>query len=174
MLHYFVNHRLNENQHGHRIGRGTLTCWRVILTKVIRSPYIFEFDFMKFHDRIDRGFLAKSLKVMNFPESEVRKFVHLCSPYIRGTDERDPMRLKTMKEWKFHHYYRGVVQGSNIAALLALIVLEVAGVYDLKKGNYIGYADDGILYGDNPDMVKEFLNKLTPENGIEIKKEKSG
>jgi len=78
------------------MGRGTLTCWKEILTKVIKAPYIFEFDFLKFHDRIDRGYLAYSLKKIGFPETEVRKFVHLCSPYIVGTDENDPVRLKTM------------------------------------------------------------------------------
>lgn len=57
--------------------------------------------------------------------------------------------------WKYHHMYRGVVQGSNIAGLLGLIVLEHLGVYDLKKGKYLGYADDGILYGDDESVVEE-------------------
>jgi len=34
-------------------------------------------------------------------------------------------------------------------------------VYYLKKGKYIGYADDGILYGDDPNMVQEWLEKHT-------------
>lgn len=68
MLHYFVNHRLYDDQHGHRMGRGTLTCWRVILKQVIKAPYIFEFDFMKFHDRIDRAYLGSCLLKFGFPE----------------------------------------------------------------------------------------------------------
>lgn len=176
MLHYFVNPRLYDGQHGHRMGRGTLTCWNQMLKEVLMSPYIYEFDYMKFHDLIDRKWLGEALLRQGFPEEVARRYIHLSSPYVRGANESDPLRLKLFGEdqMKFHHYYRGVIQGSNIAALLGLIILEDLGVYYLKQGKYLGYADDGILYGDNPEVVEEWLSKLAKEAGVFAKPEKSG
>lgn len=176
MIHYFVNPRLFEGQHGHRMGRGALTCWKQIIKEVIPSRFIYEFDYKKFHDLIDRKWLAEALLRFGFPEAEARKLVHLSSPYVKGADERDPLRLQLFgeDEMKYHHYYRGVIQGSNIAALLGLIVLEDLKVYYLSKGKYVGYADDGILYGDDPKVMDEWLSKLKPEAGVEFKPEKSG
>lgn len=47
-------------------------------------------------------------------------------------------------------------------------------MYHLKEGRYIGYADDGILYGNDPEVVEEWLSKLKPESGVQFKPEKSG
>lgn len=175
MLHYFVNERLYPDQHGHRMGKGTVTCWKRIIEEVIDSKFIYEFDYKKFHDLIDRKALAEALIRFGFPYKITQELVHLSSAYVKGAQEEDPLRLKLFgDQLPFHHYYRGVVQGSNIAALLALVVLEDLKVYYLKKGKYLGYADDGILYGDDPDVKEEWLSKLRPGTGVEYKPEKSG
>jgi len=70
--------------------------------------------------------------------------------------------------------YRGVVQGSNIAGLLGLIMLEDLGVYKLTKGKYLGYADDGLLYGDSPEVLEEWREKLDEGKGVLEKASKSG
>jgi len=93
MLHYFVTHRLYENQHGHRTGKGTVSAWKVILKEVITSKYIYEFDYMKFHDLIDRRSLANALVRFGIPIYVARTLIHLSSPYVRGADPDDPMRL---------------------------------------------------------------------------------
>ncbi|KAG1078263.1 hypothetical protein G6F40_016783 [Rhizopus arrhizus] len=111
---------------------------------------------MKFHDLIDRRALANALVRQGFPIYVARKLIHFCSAYATGANEDDPMRLEMVPGWKYHHMYRGVVQGSNIAAYLGLIMLEDLGVYKLKKGKYIGYADDGLLYGDSPEVLEEW------------------
>jgi hypothetical protein len=176
MVHYFVNPRLYENQHGHRMGKGSVTCWTQIIKHVLPSKFIYEFDYKKFHDLIDRKWMCEALLRFGFPEEVARRLAHLSSPYVTGADERDPLRLKLFgeDEMKFHHYYRGVIQGSNIAALLGLLMLEDLKVYYLSKGKYIGYADDGILYGDDPEVVDEWLSRLNPAAGIFPKPEKSG
>jgi len=58
--------------------------------------------------------------------------------------------------------YRGVVQGNNVAALLGMIILETMDVYNLKHGKLIGYADDGVLFGDSEDIVNEWKSKRYP------------
>nr|AYM47416.1 mystique [Phycomyces blakesleeanus] len=166
MIHYYANPRINANQHGHRAGKGSVTCWKQILTEVIDSKFIYEFDYKKFHDLISRAGMAGALLRFGFPEEVARTLVHICSPYVRGADDNDPLRLKLAHMGEYHHYYRGVVQGNNVAALLGMIVLEDLGVYDLKHGQLVGYADDGILYGDDPRMVEEWLSKLDPKMGV--------
>lgn len=166
MLHYFANPKLNENQHGHRAGKGAATCWKQILTEVVNANYIYEFDYMKFHDLITRTGTAQALLRFGFPEEIARKLVHLCSPYVKGSDPDDPVRMAMSDEFgMFHHYYRGVVQGNNIAAMLGMIVLEDMEVYDLEHGKYIGYADDGILYGESELVMEEWKSKLDPLKG---------
>lgn len=176
MVHYWTNPRLFEDQHGHRIGKGSVSCWKQILTKVVKARFIYEFDYMKFHDRINRKYLAEALIRFGFPMEVTQKLLHLSASYVKRTDEKDPLRLQILGDrYLYHHYYRGVIQGSNIAALLALVVLEDLKVYYLKRGKYIGYADDGMLYGDDPNVVQEWLEKLrTPESGVAQKEEKSG
>lgn len=138
------------------MGKGSVTCWKEILKKAVDADFIFEFDYIKFHDRINRKFLFEALERFGFPSEVAGKLIMLCSSYVKGTDERDPLRLNLSgKGINYHHYYRGVIQGSNIAALLALVVLEDLRVYYLNKGRYIGYADDGILYGNDPGMLEE-------------------
>ncbi|CAO3674994.1 unnamed protein product [Rhizopus stolonifer] len=142
--------------------------------EVIPSKYIYEFDYTKFHDLIDRRALANALVIFGFPMYVARTLIHLNSPYVRGANPDDPMRLEMVPGWSFHHMYRGVVQGSNIAGLLGLIMLEDLGVYKLKLGKYIGYADDGLLYGDDPGVLEEWRSKLDADKGVLEKAAKSG
>lgn len=174
MVHYWINPKLFKDQHGHRMGKGSVSCWKQILQKAVKAKYIYEFDYMKFHDRINRKYLAEALMRFGFPIEVTQKLVNLSASYVKGTHADDPLRLQILGDgYKFHHYYRGVIR-SNIAALLALVVLEDLKVYHLERGKYIGYADDGILYGDDPDMVKEWLNKFrTHESGVAQKEAKS-
>lgn len=165
-LHYFVNPRLNSSQHGHRAGKGAVTCWKQILEEVVTADYIYEFDYMKFHDLITRTGTARALIRFGFPESIARDLVHICSPYVKGADPEDPLRMKLEGFGMFHHYYRGVVQGNNVAALIGMILLEDLKIYDLAYGKLIGYADDGILYGSSRHVLEEWKDKLSPSAGV--------
>lgn len=174
MLHFFLKDKINPSQHGHRPGRGSVTCWREILSHVSEYKYIYEFDYKKFHDLIGRKFLLQALLNFKFPKSVAIDLIHLCSPYVRGTDPEDPLRLEMIPGFDIFHYYRGVIQGSNIAAYLGLLSLEDLGVYNLEKGKYIGYADDGLLFSNDPDVVDEWKSKLGGVSGVEPKPEKCG
>lgn len=178
----WLNDRIHPNQHGHRPGKGTVSAWRGIKELYEKYPYVYEFDYTKFHDRIERLILMKSLQRMGLPESMVTKYIHLMSPWIRGIDENDPIREvigipdpnNNHGVTLYNHFFRGVVQGSNLAALMGLSVLEYMKVYDLKDGEYLGYADDGLLFGNSAEVVEELKNKLEEDSGITLKEEKSG
>lgn len=172
----FLEGRLSEHQHGHRHGRGVSTAWKEILTNWDKYMCVMEFDFKGFHDEIRRHFLVKSLTNLGVSEEWTIKIGNLCSSYVRNTDPEDPMRRWVARdEWQYHHFWKGVVQGMNLAGLCGLAVLEELGVYDMKDGKYIGYADDGVLMTNNPQALDELRGKLrTKESGVQLKEAKCG
>src|SRR6266566_2007815 len=169
----FVNHKLNPDQHGHRPGKGTVTAWKSILQNWNKYPNIYEFDYTKFHDRIERMTLVKALLKFKFPKETVKKIVELQSSYVRGDNASDPYRKAL--NWKpgqpiFYHSYHGVSQGINTSAILGMIVLEYLEVYSV--GKYIGYADDGLILSNNKDSKSQLEKKLR-KSGVSLKEEKS-
>lgn len=177
MWNYFLSiwceARLSKHQHGHRSGKGSVTCWEEILDNVEDYPYIYEGDFAKFHDNIDRNFLRKSLLGMGLPAPVVRDLIHLSSAYVKGVDAKDPMTNIVWPGAEYQHFYKGVVQGSNIAGLLGLSVLQELKVYDHPDFVYIGYADDFILLMKNPKGLEEFKKLLrSEESGVSLKPSK--
>lgn len=174
MLHYWLKDRLYDGQHGHRSGKGALTCWREVLGLMNKYQYVYEFDYKKFHDQIDRKILMESLLRMGIPLSVSARLVELSSAYVTVLDKNDPRYSNFIVEGKYKHFYRGVVQGSNIAGLLGLCVLEALGVYDIKNGRYVGYADDGLIFADDPSAIDEWKSKLDPVAGVTAKESKSG
>lgn len=57
----------HPHQHGFTPSKGTTTAWNQILTDVIPSKYIYEFDLEKFFDRINLDFLCDQLQKMGVP-----------------------------------------------------------------------------------------------------------
>lgn len=169
----FLNPGTHPSQHGHRMGKGSVSCWEELI-KYIDAPYIAEYDLRKFHDSINRKYLAEALQRRGFPEDIIQSLIHLCSPYVLHADDSDPMKLKLIEGQKYHHYYRGVVQGSNIAAWLGLVVLEDLKLYDLEHGHIIAYADDGVAVGSSPKIMDELLAKMRPDSGVAVNPAKTG
>lgn len=161
-LHLYLNPKLNENQYGHRAGLGVMKCWGKILRNVNQWRNIFEFDFKAFHPTIKYEVIRKALNANAVPEEIIIWIMALNNPRVKSTSGEVKRRNV------------GVAQGVAFSALLGMLVLEWMKVYDLKGGTYIGFADDGIVGGNSPDLDKQLEAKLTPESGVEINHEKSG
>ena len=159
----WVSGELNENQHGHRPGKGLATCWTMLLSNVVESTStILEFDFKKFHDTISYGMIERALKRMNFDPRWINMLMKLNSPDMLTGGSRTKRTA-------------GVPQGVSTSALLGMLVLELLGVYDLET--YVGYADDGVV-GSNSmtgvELEKELANRLVSlESGVHLKQEKT-
>src|SRR5208337_1178901 len=54
--------KISMHQHGHRKGRGVGTAWHDVLNRILTKKFIYEFDFMKFHDAIERNFLQECME----------------------------------------------------------------------------------------------------------------
>lgn len=69
------DHLLPGWQHGFRPKRGTSTAWISILTKVLQAPFIFEFDLVKYFDRVRLQALAAKLAELGMPSELIRKLI---------------------------------------------------------------------------------------------------
>jgi hypothetical protein len=61
-MHMFVKDYLLPSQHGFIPGRGTLSAWKEIMTKVIDKPYIYECDLKQFFPSVNVSKLGKLLE----------------------------------------------------------------------------------------------------------------
>lgn len=67
----FLSPYISGNQHGFYPGRGSMTAWQQVLSEVISSPNIYEFDLRKFFDSINLDYLSKVLLTLGLPSSLV-------------------------------------------------------------------------------------------------------
>jgi len=101
----FTNHLIGTSQHGFRPGRGTLTAWKTLLSDVIKSDNIWEFDLKQCFPSISLPRLGHRLeKVYNLPEHVARFFESLnyTPPSFRG-----PIKLNESQSLAQHEtaYY---------------------------------------------------------------------
>lgn len=61
LLVYRVHNKLDINQHGFLPNRGTLTAWIDILQRVIKAPFIYEYDFKGYFDNLNQDFMFMSM-----------------------------------------------------------------------------------------------------------------
>ena len=69
------------NQHGFQPGKGTGTAWSDLLTKVLPSANIYEFDLSKFFDSVNLDYLLRLLIACLFSFSPV--FVLIIKTLLR-------------------------------------------------------------------------------------------
>lgn len=62
----WLTHYIHPSQHGFVPGRGTLTAWQELSTKLDHS-HIYEFDLRKFFDSVNLCYLSKILKITGIP-----------------------------------------------------------------------------------------------------------
>ena len=73
------------NQHGFQPGKGTATAWSNLLTKVLPSANIYEFDLSKFFDSVNLDYLLRLLKAALTPPlgGEGRSTIQSSKPNSR-------------------------------------------------------------------------------------------
>lgn len=92
---FLVDPELNDNQHGFRPGRGTMSAWKKILSEVIGEKDIYEFDLKGFFDNIKQDFVWNMLKSKyQMDEIWMMKLKTLCATAIKLPKEQ------FMDEWR--------------------------------------------------------------------------
>ena len=66
MLTFYLREELDFN-HAYQPGKGTLSCWKELITKVIPSKNIYEFDLKGFFDNVRIEKVSRTLKSLGIP-----------------------------------------------------------------------------------------------------------
>jgi hypothetical protein len=111
-MHMYVKDYLLPSQHGFVPGRGTLSAWKEIMTKVINKPYIYECDLKQFFPSVNVSKLGKLLETdlklpltvstglfeLNSSLPILPKDVKLDESYTQNTKEK-LLELKEEQDW---------------------------------------------------------------------------
>lgn len=159
--------QISKSQHGFIPGRGTLSCWKELLTK-IEDPYIYEFDLKKCFDNIDIfKTLTTIFELSKTPEHIINHFGSICYSPPKYTD-----KPRTQDELELMHYYSGFPQGCPFSPLLSAYAISESLCKVFPR--HILYADDGLLFGYTETEIKKgFSHPLLQDYGILQNTEKS-
>lgn len=143
-----------EEQHGFRPHHSCATCWKQLLSLLGQHNYVWEFDYRKFYDSISHTAMHATLEALGFPQSLIREVMPLTY--------QEQGRETTLEV--------GILQGMPTSPLISLFILNHIGAYHSPMYTYLGYADDGLLFGDNPEIKKILENKVAAA-GLTLKPE---
>lgn len=173
ILEVFLRNGWPDGQHGYTTGRGVHTAWRDILTRVIHSKNIFEFDFVGFFNNVNLESVSDSLKQCGLPKWMVQHYMFLVASDVKNITSENLEELRKFPTWvtmwKKHEYihkyrkgwrHKGLAQGSTISPILSVLPLALLVSLTKQGITYIGYADDGLLHGNVPGDYGKILQEL--------------
>jgi len=144
----------SPNQFGFLPNRSLIQCWRRVLQLLPQYQYAVEFDYRKFYDSISTKTIAQTLKLHHFPPELSQE---LLDPNY--TEEGVPKRIT-----------QGVLQGNPVSPLMSIMALEAKGLYDSPEYEYVGYADDGIIFTNlDPWSTALTLSTKASSLGLQLK-----
>lgn len=179
ILEVFLRNGWPEGQHGYTTGRGVHTAWRDILTKVIHYNYIYEFDFVGFFNNVNLDSVSDSLRQCGLPKWMTQHYMFLVASDVKNISNKNLEKLQKFPTWvamwkkhEYIHKYRegwrnkGLAQGSTISPILSVLPLALLGNLSKLGITYIGYADDGLLYGNVPGDYGKILQDLLNSRNV--------
>jgi len=149
--------KLRPNQHGFVPNKGTLTAWIEILTKVIDSPNIYEYDLKGYFDNLHQHFLMKSLELMGVSKP-FRDRLHIINQSIVRLAKEDKIyepdrSLLHNADGTLHVNWRDQFSEAHKMHLEA-VKRSLDAIKD-NPGKWIGDSKDGKF---TPEQV-EFMQK---------------
>lgn len=106
ILQVYLRPYAHPSQHAYQTGKGTLTAWKDILSNVLKSPNIVEYDLTKYFDTINLDYLEELLTQLYLPPALVRHFISWSrSSPENFSSSRYTWRLFS-EEAKDYHYYK--------------------------------------------------------------------
>lgn len=177
-----------KSQHGYTTKRGVHTAWSTILTDVVKSNNIYEFDFVGFFNNVKLTSVGTNLQECSVPKWMTGHFMNLISGDVDNISPEDLSKLTESPTWvplwKKHEYIhkyrkgwrdRGLAQGSTISPLLSVLPLIVLEELNTIGIHYVSYADDGLLHGNTEGDYGAIMQELLNSKGVgaKVHKDKS-
>lgn len=139
-------------QHGFRPHCGVHTCWETLLPLLHSNLYAWEFDYRKFYDSLSFDAINTTLEAAGFTQSLIAELTP--HKYREGG---------TIKEID-----KGILQGFPTSPLISILVLQHYEAYKSRDYTYLGYADDGLIFGNEETIITLLENKVA-KAGLTLK-----
>jgi hypothetical protein len=190
LLLIFFGPYIPTNQHGFLPGRGTLTAWSEILNKQLyNKPYIYEYDYSKFYDKIDLTKLSKMLQTIGVPSlftDEIiecyrigptmgtfashqtwSSFEEQCTKYVLDKYGLLYSSLSLSDQLMYTSECRDInppypyYYGVGQGSPISPLLASMC-IHDVlsKHPNILAYADDGIIFGDTESDITSALETI--------------
>lgn len=191
LVHYLDSRGyLSPEQHGFRPNRGTMSAWKVILSEVIHTKDIYEFDLKKFFDSVSLDAVSAKLVEYEVPINIVRQlYIINTSPIVlkkAKLNEFEQMMKSLLhkgatpdeiinhpRPLSYRYRVRGVPQGAPTSPVLATITMR-GSITERPGLEVVTYADDGLYYGNIGDTPMLTPNSNLVTANIHFNVEKSG
>jgi hypothetical protein len=191
LLYVFMLNSWPKHQHGYTNGRGVHTAWKFILRTVIKSKFIFEFDFIGYFNNISHRSVTRSLDRFQVPKYIIMYVMELSSGPVQPPKLKDFLENLEAEpptfalDWYKHEYMqkyrkgyrpRGFPQGGSLSPLLSILPVLLDAELERLEIGIVSYCDDGILYGDKMNNFLELLQSLLDDKdtGVKCHLDKSG
>jgi len=191
----FLENELKQFNHAYMPRVGTSTALRDLVLKVLDRKYIYEFDIKGFFNNVDILDVIYELEERGMPQElrdRLEEILMKCPQNLNldedseavltgydrqlafrkmfmpsASDKKQPVLNKMMIGPNIHDLTKGLPQGAAPSTILSLLALA-EWYKELKEQgiSLLMYADDGILYSDEPF-------EPTPPDTLEFAEEKS-
>jgi hypothetical protein len=184
MLELFLSGGWPKHQHGYKTGRGIHTAWNEILHTVIKSRFIYEFDFTGFFNTVRIEAVGDVLHAFKVPKYMVGYLVTMSSVDVENISKKDMMKLlhssdpsqagwdKAWAKTEYIHGYRrgfrstGLAQGMALSPILSVLTLIVLDELEAKGIKNVLFADDGLFYSNLDLDFLKIAQELLDSHGI--------
>ncbi len=166
--------RMSARAYAYRPDLGPHDAISYISTEFAREHRLFvaEYDFSKFFDTVDHGFLLETLDTMGITRTPleqyvIERFLESPEPYLSATEKHTPRSARE----------RGIPQGTSLSLFLANVAASELdrGLERLGVG-FVRYADDTLIWSTDYGRISEaasILHEASSHIGSPINSEKS-
>lgn len=103
-------------QHGFQKGKGIISAWWQILSEVLRSPDIYEFDLKKYFDSINLEYISTILTSMKIPVPLVELIINWTrTPAINSSDSRHTWKDRYAEIRDYHYHKTGIYRTISVS-----------------------------------------------------------
>jgi retron-type reverse transcriptase len=161
---------LPDSQHGFRKKRGVWSAWAEILLLSSKFKFAYEFDLKGFFNNISPRYVDQVLGIAGFPP-EMRSYISRVNHMFPLMDTNELIEEAEVQKYYLdgREVYRksGLPQGLPWSPTLSMFALAYA-FRNINQGQLVMYADDGILFTNNMNDIRELRTDEAINNGIVI------